>query len=243
MERPSRQATGLALVGLSAIAVAVHDGLSLVAPVRRVVTRADPPWLVLVVLFVAGGLLAVRRSRRRTRAGRGDRDDDCGHTRSVTNATPATTLVPVALAVAGLVTILVGVHTDSLHVKPMYDYTVTTGWDGPLNYQEREMLELAAIGVLGTLAALRWRRVAYGAIAAGALVLVYPVRFLTRRIGSVTEGMVVFGGETIELSYGAEPFLLLLGGTLLVLAGVAGVGGAVPGSGRIGAVFDTVGSA
>jgi len=243
MKRPSRQTTGLALLGLSAIGLALHDGLSLLAPIGRVVTRADPVWLGVVALLLAGGVLAVRRSRRRATTRRVNPDSRSGRGRPVSGSLSTTALVPVALSVAALVTILVGVHTDSLHVEQMYDYTVTTGWDGALNYQEREMIELAAIGVLGTLGALRWRRVAAGAIVAGALVLVYPVRFFTRGSRSVTGEMVVFGGETIELYYGAEPYLLVLGGLLLVLAGVVGLRGVFPGARRIGAAVESVTSA
>jgi len=238
MERPSRQATGLALVGLSAIAVAVHDGLSLVAPVRRVVTRAEPVWLLLAAVAIAAGIvLAVRRHRRRTESNPEDADADVGESAWTGRVVTRPALVSAALSVVGLAAVLVGVHTESLHAAASSGYTVQTGWDGPLNYQELELIELAALGVLGALAAVRWQRAAYGTLLAGGLVLVYPLRFLADRFESVSQGLDVGGGTTIDVSFGAEPYLLLFGGTVLVLAGVAGVRGGLPGARRFGALL------
>jgi len=235
---PSRQVTGLVLVGLTAAGIALHDGLTLLAPMGRVLTRADPLWLVLAgVAIAAASVLAVSRSRRHGASDRERADSDAQEPRRTAGFATGPGLVPVAISVGALATVFVGVHTESLHAAAASGYTVQTGWDGPLNYQELELVELAALGVLGALAAVRWRRAAYGTLLAGGLVLVYPIRFLADRFESVSQGLDVGGGTTIDVSFGAEPYLLLFGGTVLVLAGVAGIRGGLPGARRFGALL------
>ena len=235
---PSRQDTGLVLIGLAAAGIALQDGLALLAPLHRVLTRVDPRWLVLGgVAIAAAGLLAMSRSRRDAKSDRERADADGQKPRRTAEFESRSKLLPVALSVGALLAVLVGVHTESLHAAASSGYTVQTGWDGPLNYQELELVELAALGVLGALAAVRWRRAAYGTLLAGGLVLVYPIRFLADRFESVSQGLDVGGGTTIDVSFGAEPYLLLFGGTVLVLAGVAGIRGGLPGARRFGALL------
>lgn len=222
MNRPSLDAAGLVLVGFVAVLVGLHDGLSLHAPVIRVLTRAGPVWIALGALVViAAGLLWARRRRRRASAGasEGETADRPG---DGTRRLPHNPVVPVALALGALAAILTGVFADALHARPVYNYTIQTGWDGPLNYQEREMLELAAIGVLGTIAAVRWRRAAYAALVAGVLVAYFPVTFLAAWLPTAYTGLPVAAGAGGEVYLGAEPYLLLVGSFLLAFAGLVG---------------------
>jgi len=67
-------------------------------------------------------------------------------------------LVPVALALAGFAAVVIGIHQGLVHVAPGYEGTITTGWDGDPNHEERLLASLALLGVVGTAAARRWRR-------------------------------------------------------------------------------------
>ncbi|AZH24153.1 hypothetical protein [Haloplanus aerogenes] len=130
-------------------------------------------------------------------------------------------LVPVALAIAGLVAIVIGIHQGLVHVAPGYDGTITTGWGGDLNHEERLLARLALVGVVGAVAARRWRRLAVVPAATGGVVLFYALRAALHY--ALDPGLYVevsaYGGPT-RLVLGAEPFLLVAGGALLVGAAV-----------------------
>ncbi|WP_435067290.1 hypothetical protein [Haloplanus sp. C73] len=129
--------------------------------------------------------------------------------------------LPVALAVLGLVAVLVGVRQGLVHVAPGYEGTIMTGWDGPLNHEERLLSRLAVVGVVGSVAALRWRRLAVVPAATGGVVLFYALRAVLHYAldpGLYVE-VQVYGGPT-RFVLGAEPVLLVVGGALLVAAGV-----------------------
>jgi len=130
-------------------------------------------------------------------------------------------LVPVALAAAGVVAIVIGVQQELVHVAPGYEGRVVTGWGGKLNHEERLLARLGAVGVAGAVAALRWRRLAVVPVATGSVVLCYALRavlYYAFDPGLYTT-VPVYGGTT-RLVLGAEPALLAVGGTLLVVAGV-----------------------
>ncbi|WP_324760046.1 hypothetical protein [Haloarcula montana] len=146
-----------------------------------------------------------------------------------------TRLLPVGLAAAGLVTVLVGIHTELLHARSMYDFTITTGWGRvpgqprllhSLNHEERLLAQLAGVGLVGSILAMRWRQAAAIPVLMGGVVLFYPVRTVLHYLGDprtgVYTGVVPVGDPTGRVVFGAEPYLLVLGGVLLLAAGVAG---------------------
>jgi len=132
-------------------------------------------------------------------------------------------LVPVAVAIVGLAAIVIGVRQGLVHVAPGYEGTITTGWGGDLNHEERLLSRLGLVGVGGAIAALRWRRLAVVPVATGGVVLFYALRAVLHY--AVDPGLYVevsaYGGRT-EFVLGAEPVLLVGGGALLVVAGVVG---------------------
>jgi hypothetical protein len=132
--------------------------------------------------------------------------------------------VPVLLAVAGLAVTVIGVYQGLLHVAPGYEGTVMTGWDGELNHEERLLVGLAAVGVGGAAATRRWKRLAAVPVAMGGVVLFYALRATIQKVLNVplyTE-TTIYSGDAVVFVLGAEPFLLVAAGLLLVGAGVAG---------------------
>jgi hypothetical protein len=131
---------------------------------------------------------------------------------------------PAVLALAGFVTIVVGVHQGLVHVAPGYEGTITTGWDGELSHEEVLLARLGFVGVVGAVAAFRWRRLAVVPAATGVVVLFYAVRAVLHyaRDPGLYAAVTAFGGESVRFVLGAEPFLLVAGGALLVAAGAVG---------------------
>jgi hypothetical protein len=133
-------------------------------------------------------------------------------------------LLTAVAAVAGAAAIAVGVHQGLVHVAPGYEGTIVTGWDGPVNHEERLLARLGAVGATGAVAALRWRRLAAVPAATGGVVLFYALRATlgyARDPGLYTT-VSLHGGGPVRLVLGAEPVLLAAGGALLVFAGVRG---------------------
>jgi hypothetical protein len=134
---------------------------------------------------------------------------------------PPRRLVPVALAFAGLVAVVIGVHQELVHVAPGFEGTITTGWGGDRNHEERLLARLALVGGVGAVAASRWRRFAAVPVATGVAVLFYALRATLHY--ALDPGLYVtvsaYGGPT-GLVLGAEPVLLVGGGGLLVAADV-----------------------
>jgi hypothetical protein len=136
-------------------------------------------------------------------------------------------LLPVVLAVVGCVTIVVGAYQGLVHVAPGYEGTIVSGWGRGLNHEERLLVRLGVLGVVGTAAARWWRYLAGVPILLGATVVFYAVRavyglvrgprFLYREVQIHGAG---FGDDPVVFVLGAEPFLLAAGGLLLVGAGI-----------------------
>ena len=119
---------------------------------------------------------------------------------------------------------MIGIHQGLVHVAPGYEGTIVTGWGGKLNHEEVLLARLGAIGVGGTVAALRWKRLAVVPVAIGGVVLFYALRAILQKVLNVplyTE-TTTFGGDPVVFVLGAEPFLLTVGGVLLVGAGITG---------------------
>ncbi|AXG08985.1 hypothetical protein [Haloplanus rubicundus] len=134
--------------------------------------------------------------------------------------------IPAVLALAGFVTIAVGVHQGLVHVAPGYEGTITTGWDGALSHEEVLLARLGLVGVVGAGAAFRWRRLAVVPAATGVVVLSYAFRAVLHyaQDPGLYAPVTAFGGASVRFVLGAEPFLLVAGGALLVAAGVVGWG-------------------
>ncbi|MFC6974772.1 hypothetical protein ACFQL1_08900 [Halomicroarcula sp. GCM10025709] len=143
--------------------------------------------------------------------------------------------LPVGLAAAGLLTVLVGIHTELLHARPMYEFTIDTRWGRSpgqprllhsLNHEERLLARLSGVGLVGAALATRWRQAAAIPALIGGIVLFYPIRAVLHHLGDpasgIYTGVLPIGDPAGRIVFGAEPYLLVLGGLLLVAAGVAG---------------------
>jgi len=133
-------------------------------------------------------------------------------------------VLPAVVAVVGFIAILVGIHQGLVHVAPGYEGTITSGWDGSLNHEERLLAGIGAVGIAGAVAALRWKQFSLIPVAGGGVVLFYAVRAIlqyVQRFPLYTETTMP-GGDPVVFVFGAEPFLLIVGGLLLVGAGLLG---------------------
>ena len=133
-------------------------------------------------------------------------------------------VLPVVVAVAGLAGIVVGIYQGLVHVAPGYGGTISSGWGGTLNHEERLLASIAAVGIGGTVASLRWKRFCAVPVAAGGVVLFYALRAILQYVQTVPlyAETTTRSGEPVVFILGAEPFLLILGGVLLVGAGLLG---------------------
>lgn len=137
-------------------------------------------------------------------------------------------VVPLALALAGFVAIGIGVFQGLVHVAPGYEGTIMSGWGGSLSHEEVLLVQLGAVGVGSVVAGLRWNRLSSLSVVMGGVVLFYAVRAvfnlfqapnpLYREFSMHGAG---FEGDTVMFVIGAEPFLLAVGGLLLIGAGLA----------------------
>ncbi|WP_199514416.1 hypothetical protein [Haloferax sp. Atlit-19N] len=129
-------------------------------------------------------------------------------------------ILAVVMAVAGFGAVVAGIHQELLHVAPGYDGTITTGWDGQLNHEENLLARLGGLGVVGALAALRWKYAAVVPVVVGVVEVGYSlvaVSHYVRDPGLYTT-VQTFDGTT-RFVLGAEPFLLVVGGLLFLGAG------------------------
>jgi hypothetical protein len=129
---------------------------------------------------------------------------------------------PVGLAALGFVVVVVGIYQGLLHVAPGYEGTIVTGWGGDVSHEEVLFARLAAFGLGGTVAALRWRRLAVVPVATGCVVAWYAIRAVAHyaRDPGLYADVPTHGGDSVRFVLGAEPVLLVAGGGLLVGAGV-----------------------
>lgn len=133
-------------------------------------------------------------------------------------------VLPVVVAVGGFAAIVVGIHQGLVHVAPGYEGTIVSGWGGGLNHEERLLAWIGAVGIGGTVATLRWKRFALVPIGTGGVVLFYALRAIAQyalEYPLYTE-TTTNSGDPVVFIFGAEPFLLILGGVLLVGAGLLG---------------------
>lgn len=137
-------------------------------------------------------------------------------------------LVPGLLAATGFTAIVFGTHQGLVHVAPGYEGTIMSGWDGALNDEELLLVLVAGVGIGGLVAARRWKRLASVTVAMGGLVLYSVFRAV---LGQFRAAYPLYreytlqppSGEayTVMIVLGAEPFLLAVGGLLLMGSGIA----------------------
>lgn len=133
-------------------------------------------------------------------------------------------LLTVGLAAVGLVAVVTGTFQELLHVAPGYSGTIDTGWGNSLNHEEKLLSRLALLGVMGAVASTKWKLSSIIPVAVGGVILFYPVRAILHYVqdpGLYTE-VTTYDGTTMKLVLGAEPFLLIAGGILLITAGIYG---------------------
>ena len=135
-------------------------------------------------------------------------------------------LLPGGVAIAGMLAIVIGIYTELLTMRPGIGGTIETGWGGPLNHEEQLLAGLSIVGTISAFAAIRWQRVALLAQAVGGVVLFYALRAVVGYAFDPTLGIYtgfpVLDGTGGRVIFGAEPYLLVLGGLLLIAAGVLG---------------------
>ena len=139
-------------------------------------------------------------------------------------------LVPAVMAAIGFAAIVFGVHQGLAHVAPGYEGTITTGWDGDLNYEEVLLLLVGGVGIGGAIGARRWKYLASIPIVMGGVVLFSVFRAVLGQFRSPHSLYREYtlqppGSEeyTVMIILGAEPFLLAVGGFLLMGAGISGL--------------------
>jgi len=132
-------------------------------------------------------------------------------------------LLAVGVAIAGFVLVWIGIQRELIHVGSMYEGTIDSGWGKAINHEERLLVGLAALGAVGTVVSTRWKSVAVVPVATGGVGLFYTFRAIShyaQNPGLYTE-VTTASGRTTRYVLGAEPFLLVAGGILLVVAGIA----------------------
>lgn len=137
-------------------------------------------------------------------------------------------LVPGVMAVVGFGAIVVGIQQGLVHVAPGYEGSIVTGWDGAPNHEELLLVLFGGVGIGGTIAARKWKYLASIPVSMGGIVLFYVFRAVLGQFRSPHSLYREYslrppGSEeyTVMVVLGAEPFLLAVGGLLLVGAGIA----------------------
>jgi hypothetical protein len=136
-------------------------------------------------------------------------------------------LVPTLLALAGLAAVLLAARTEVVALRPAYDgpiHAVQAGMGPRVGHEERLFAGITGLGTVGALLSAKDHRVALLAQAAGGIVLVFAanvVRF--QLVGfDLYVGLPLLDGASGPVLLGPAAYLFVLGGVLLVAAGVAG---------------------
>lgn len=136
---------------------------------------------------------------------------------------------PIILSVAGFVTVVVGVHQGVFHVAPGYQGTINAGGEA-LGRREWLLAGVGAVGVVGAALSIRRKRLSVVPAVVGGIVLFEAFRTIIIAWNALpyplfTETTYRRSGEPVMFILGAEPFMLMAGGVLLVGAGIAGIRG------------------
>ncbi|WP_277555031.1 hypothetical protein [Halobaculum limi] len=133
---------------------------------------------------------------------------------------------PILLSVVGLVAVIVGVQQGVLHVAPGYQGTINASEE--LFGRRKWLLTGAgAVGVVGAISSIRWKRLSVVPVAVGGIVFVEGLWTAILAATGLdyplfTETTYRRSGDPVMFILGAEPFLLVAGGVLLAGAGIAG---------------------
>lgn len=138
-------------------------------------------------------------------------------------------VLPITLALAGFTAIVIGIFQGLVHVAPGYEGTIMTGWGGSLNHEERLLARLGLVGIVGAVGALKVKQLSIVPIAMGGIVLFYAFRAIVHHAQTTQlySEVQLYGGDTVVFILGAEPFLLIVGGGLLIGSGFYGLNGSV----------------
>lgn len=134
--------------------------------------------------------------------------------------------VPVVLAVAGFAAVVVGIHQGVVHVAPGYQGTINSGGGEVFDRRGWLLAGMGAAGIVGAAVSLRRKRLSVVPVAVGGGVLFEAFRTMILLALSLpyplyTETTYRRSGDPVMFVFGAEPFLLVAGGILLVGAGFA----------------------
>ena len=139
-------------------------------------------------------------------------------------------IIPAVMAAIGFATIALGIHQGLVHVASGYEGTIRTGWDGDLNHEEILFLLIGGVGIGATITARRWKHLASIPVVMGGIILFSVFRAVLEQFQSPhslyqehTLQPPGSEGYTVMIVLGAEPFLLAVGGLLLIGAGIAGL--------------------
>ena len=146
-------------------------------------------------------------------------------------------LSPAVMAAVGFAAIVFGIYQGLVHVAPGYEGTIMSGWDGTPNHEEVLLVLAGGVGIGGAVAARKWKRLASIPVVMGGIVLFSMLRAVLGQFRSPHSLYREYtlqppGSEeyTVMIILGAEPFLLAVGGLLLVGAGITGLkSGPLPG--------------
>ncbi|WP_267639709.1 hypothetical protein [Haloarchaeobius amylolyticus] len=135
----------------------------------------------------------------------------------------------IILSVAGFVTVIVGVQQGIFHVAPGYQGTINAGGEA-LGRREWLLAGVGAVGVVGAALSIRRKRLSVVPVVGGGIVLFEVFRTIIIAWNALpyplfTETTYRRSGEPVMFILGAEPFMLIAGGSLLFGAGIAGIRG------------------
>ncbi|MFC4359002.1 hypothetical protein ACFO0N_13720 [Halobium salinum] len=133
---------------------------------------------------------------------------------------------PILISMAGFVAVVVGVHQGVLHVAPGYQGTIDAGGE-VLGRREWLLVGVGTVGVVGAASSKRRKRLSAVPVASGGVVLFEAFRTVILAANGLPyplfrETTYRSSGGPVMFILGAEPFLLVAGGVLLVAAGVGG---------------------
>lgn len=133
-------------------------------------------------------------------------------------------VIPTALAVAGFAAIVVGITQGVLQVAPGYHGTINAGAEG-FNRRDWLLAGMGVVGIVGAIVSLRRKSLSTVPVTVGGVVLFEAFRTMILAARGLhyplyTQTTYRRSGDPVKFVFGAEPFLLVAGGVLLVGAGI-----------------------
>ncbi len=132
-------------------------------------------------------------------------------------------LVAVGAACIGCTLIVVGVFQEFVHLAPGYEGMIVTEWGGGLLREERRLAQVSILGIVGTVAAVRWTYATAVPVAVGGVVLVVTLQAIRQYANypGLYREVPKIGGGTNRYILGVEPVFLIAGALFLIGAGLA----------------------